>query len=53
VQVAGKPNMFQKIYIQGANPDPGPDWPRQVVPMVKLMLRGFFEMYSVPAPVKK
>jgi hypothetical protein len=51
-QFAGQPQMFQKIYMQGADLDARPNWDRQVVPAVKVMLRGFFETYSAPAKKK-
>jgi hypothetical protein len=53
VQVAGKPDVFQKVYTQGADLDNVPDWVRHVAPTTKIMMQGFFEMYGAPAPVKK
>ena len=52
VQVAGRPNAFQKVYTQGADLDNVPDWARHVVPATKVMMQGFIEMYSAPAPTK-
>ena len=47
--VAGQPNMFRKIYTQGADPDAGANWTKQTQTYVKLMLQGFFQTYSAPA----
>ena len=51
-QAAGQPQMFRKIYVQGADLDANPNWDRQVVRVVKVMLEGFFETYSVPVSKK-
>ena len=51
-QFAGQPQVYRKIYTQGADLDARPNWDRQVVPVVKVMLGGFFETYSVPVPKK-
>ena len=47
-QVAGQPNMFRKIYTQGADADAGPNWSKQALRDVGLMIHGFFAMYSAP-----
>jgi len=47
-QVAGQPNAFRKIYTQGADPDAGPNWSKQALREVGLMIHGFFAMYSTP-----
>jgi hypothetical protein len=51
MQVSGKPATFQKVYMQGGvfSRDDH-NWSRQVMPMLKIMLGGFFEMYQRPAP---
>jgi len=46
--VAGQPNMFRKIYTQGADPDAGANWSKQALRDVGLMIHGFFAMYSAP-----
>jgi hypothetical protein len=48
--VAGKPGMFRKIYTQGADPDAGPNWSKQALREVGLMIHGFFATYSAPDP---
>ncbi len=51
-QFAGQPQVFQKIYMLGADLDARPNWHRQVVPAVKVMLQGFLERYSAPVQKK-